>query len=138
MPWSAQHDAKTNTIEIIYTGVLTLADLQAAITKRISLQEETGATCILADLSGIEHSDIGTVDLFSIPAEYFVSKQSSRRTRVGLVLPQEPKAREDARFYETVCLNRGWQFKAFEQRHEALKWLIMTEPSNKPDAGDGK
>jgi hypothetical protein len=32
--------------------------------------------------------------------------------------------REDFRFYENVCLNRGWIVKLFSDEQEAIAWLL--------------
>lgn len=132
MAWSARYDSKTNIIEVIYSGTLSMDDIKNAIIQRISIQEETGAMSVLADISGIDNVKVHLVDIFSIADTFFENINSDRRTRIALILPRYPKAREDALFYETACLNRGWKVKSFEDREEAIKWLLEMESLRKP------
>ena len=36
----------------------------------------------------------------------------------------EGHAKNDAQFYETVCLNRGWQVHVAATRKECIDWLF--------------
>lgn len=38
-----------------------------------------------------------------------------------------PEHEEHFRFFETVCLNRGFKFKMFHERTNALRWLLEEE-----------
>lgn len=137
MAWSAKHDRSNDIVEVVYTGDITGTELRDAASERIRLQKETGTMSVLVDASGIERMVAGTMDLFGLPDELYVSKQAHRNSRMALVLPRSRKEREGVRFFETVCENRGWQVKEFEERQVAVDWLRETKPSNNPDAPDG-
>jgi hypothetical protein len=62
---------------------------------------------------------------------------ADRGARAALILPPSGTAEEkDARFYETVCRNWGWNVNVFSDRNQAIRWLTKKEFSNKLDAGD--
>ena len=57
----------------------------------------------------------------------YVADGLERLSRVALVYPRSPKAKEAARFYETACINRGWNVRLFPERDDAIEWLTATE-----------
>ena len=34
---------------------------------------------------------------------------------------------EAAKFYEDICVNRGWLVKVFQTKQEALDWFVQNE-----------
>lgn len=64
------------------------------------------------------------ISVFNLPAQY-LAQQLDRLSRIAVVNPQAEADREIVRFYETVCLNRGWLAKSFGQRQEAMDWLFQ-------------
>ena len=130
MALTIEYDSETKIIKMLYTGELNIAVIRNGATKRIALQKETGAMSVLVDISGINRLNTNVFDLLSIPDKYFPKKGAERMTRMALVLPLNPQFRKDAFFYETSCKNRGWNTKSFDERHEAIAWLIKGEPSD--------
>ena len=74
-----------------------------------------------------ELEDVGSVvDLYDLPTLY-EEQGLERGSKGAVVLPAaNAKVAEDARFHETVCLNRGWQVKVFTDCQEAIDWLTKT------------
>lgn len=80
--------------------------------------------------------EVSILDLLNLPARQYVEESMSRRIRVAVVSPRMPEAQEKVRFYETVCLNRGWKVRLFKSRDDAIEWLTGTDSSDKEDAGN--
>jgi hypothetical protein len=132
MAWSAKYDRSMDIVEVVYTNDVTGTELREAASERIRLQKETGTMSVLVDASGIEHMVAGTMDVFGLPDELYVSKEANRKSRIALVFPRSRKEREAVKFFENACANRGWRVKAFEERQAAVDWLRETKPSDKP------
>jgi hypothetical protein len=45
-------------------------------------------------------------DVFNLPAVQFEAEKVDRLSRLALVLPKLPKAKEAADLWETACINR--------------------------------
>jgi hypothetical protein len=50
---------------------------------------------------------------------------SLRRNKIGLLVPM--RGVYDARFFESVAVNRGVDIRAFTDFEQAITWLIMRE-----------
>lgn len=63
-----------------------------------------------------------TLKIFSTPDMY--EKMNAPRTnKVALIAPTDQDTKTDLKFYETVCVNRGWPIKMFADRDSAVRWL---------------
>ena len=45
------------------------------------------------------------------------------RFREAVLLPLSPEMAREARGFETMCLNRGFEVRIFDDRSAALAWL---------------
>lgn len=81
---------------------------------------------VLVDAVDLESVDSVT-DLYELPKQY-IEEGVSRSTRIAMVMPRSETARKFIRFYENVCVNRGWTVQSFETRGEAEKWLASKQP----------
>ena len=63
-----------------------------------------------------------TMQIFDAPKVY-ETIGGSRSNKVALILPADKDTQADLRFYEAVCVNRGWRVKVFAQKGSAIKWL---------------
>lgn len=123
MPWKVKYDPCTDIVEVIIFGHVLGDDLKAAAIERIRQQKKFRTLKVLVDASAIEHLFAGTLDVFVLPHELYVSQNADRNTLMALMLPKNPKARETGQFFETACLNRGWLVRTFDDSQEALAWL---------------
>ena len=122
MTWTVTHNSKLQIIEVVYTGITSGEDLQESTSKAIAMTKEFGISEVLVEITDIT-LDVTTMDIFKLPAHQYRTEQLDYRTHVALILPCREKERQDALFYETVCLNRGWLVRTFETRDESIAWL---------------
>lgn len=130
MTWRVDYKSELGFIQVVYTGLVTLDEFKKATNEVISLSKSHKENRILIDDSNLEIA-VSTADIYKLPL-FYDDVNANRKSRMALILPTSPQAREDVQFYETVCRNRGWFIKAFNERQEAIDWLT----SNKSNAGD--
>jgi hypothetical protein len=123
LPWSVRYHTSLGVIELIFSGTASASELTAATQSSMRVQAETGADRVLCELSAVDHVSASILDLLELPETLYVEQGASRRTRIALVVPQSAAVREAARFYETACMNRGWQARIFSSRGSAMEWL---------------
>ncbi len=121
MPWSANYNHEHNLVELIYKGKVTPVDLQDALLAAVKLANENNSILFLADCSEMEggHS---VVDLYGLISLY-ESVGLHLKMKEALLLPSMKSPKEDVKFYETACLNKGFNVKVFSQKEKALTWL---------------
>jgi hypothetical protein len=66
---------------------------------------------------------LSVVDILYLPEQKYAADKLDRKSRIAVLMPKDAAARKELQFYETVCLNRGWQVKIFNTKQEALAWL---------------
>ena len=123
MSWSVKYDPAQNIIVEVYRGITTAEDLRGAIAERIAIEEKTGAKNILVDILDIELA-ANTIEIFSLPNNFYNEVKASLNSRISLVVPADHRVKEAARFFETACVNRGWNVKIFAERKSAIEWLV--------------
>ena len=122
MAWTLECDSKLRIIELVYTGRTTGVDLQESTLKAIAMGKEEGFLNFLVDATEIVL--LGSIfDLLDLPVRQYPAANLYYQGRVAVVLPKRPKEQQDARFYETACVNRGWLVKLFPNRDEGIAWL---------------
>jgi len=136
MPWSVEYDSELGTVSCRYVGRVTDDDFRQATLKAFELAKANSTNRFLIDDSKWE-GGASIVGLYDLP-KLFTELGFERESRGALILPSSGTLQaEDARFFETVCINRGWQVKLFTDRQEALDWLTDSGLPEKPDAHDG-
>jgi hypothetical protein len=128
MPWHIHYNPALRCIETVYTGGITALDMQESTSKGISLGRENDTNRFLLDATEAELS-ASFMDVYARPAIQYDAEGVDRVSRLAVVAPRSPRAREAIQFFETVCVNRGWGVKVFPSRQEALDWLIGPNPS---------
>lgn len=87
---------------------------------------ETGIRKVLIDLRQLQF-DLSTAEIFKRAME-MREQRLKRRTvsaKVALVyLSDNPKIREDMRFFETASQNRGIPYRVFADMEKAKAWLL--------------
>ena len=135
MPWNALHHQKLNIVELVFTGSTTAKDLQEGTSKCIALGKEHETNRFLVDGEELELS-VTLTDIYKLIDEQYVIEQADRTSRIAVVRPRSPQAQEGVRFYETVCMNRGWAAKITSTRKEAVDWLLGRDTADNTDVGD--
>lgn len=123
MPYRVERDAEHGVIETVYTGSVTASDVRAAAAEALSLATPTRAELFL---TRFESADLrlSTADIFAIPEE-FKNLGASHGNRLGVVVTGSGSpSMAEARFYENVCRNRGWEVRVFSSREDAVSWLL--------------
>jgi hypothetical protein len=122
MAYTLEYNRKLQIVELVCTGRYTSQESLESTTKAIALGKENGDANALVDASEAEFN-MSVVDFLILPEREYVEQDMNRRIRVALVPPTGTKDKEDARFYETVCVNRGWKVRIFSSRDAAIEWL---------------
>ena len=127
MAWEVKYLPENSIIEVIYSDFVTTSDVQQAVQERVSLQNETNSNIVLVDTKKANNTDVSIVNLFDLPSKLFIDEKANRNTKMSLVLSGCEKVNDLCRFWETACLNLGWRVKIFNDRDEALAWLLSSE-----------
>ena len=122
MPWNVEYDSELGIVSGSYVGRVTDEDFKEATIKAIDLAKVNNTNRFLIDDSQYEGGAtvLGLYELHDL----YDQLKTDRKSKGALVLPSSvSNAKEDARFYETVCQNRGWNVKVFSEREAAINWL---------------
>ena len=122
MPWKAFFNEVENFVEVTYYDHVGAADLEAANFRAVSLGLENKCREFLVDAVEVKF-DGSLFDIFELPERVYKANNVDRRSCISLILPRDPKSIESARFYQTVCRNRGWMVSTFPDRSSAVAWL---------------
>lgn len=122
MSWEIIRHESAGIVEARLTGVVTGDALREATTEGIRVATKHRLTRGLIDAAEQVRSG-SMVDMVELPQQY--SDQGlSREMRIAVVMPTAENLHGTAEFYETVCVNRGWQVQTFPARDEAIGWLL--------------
>jgi hypothetical protein len=136
MSWNVEYDSELGIVSGRYVGHVTNDDFREATAKAIALGRANNTNRFLIDDSQYE-GGATVFGLYELP-NLHEELEADRKSRGALILPSSgSSAEKDARFYETVCQNRGWLIRVFSERQEAINWLLGDKLSNKPDADEG-
>lgn len=123
MSWHIAYDEALGVIHCVYAGHVTTADYEAGTLKTIALAKRHNTHLIFIDESELLSVDVSTMEIYQMP-RFYEEADANRRSKWALILPPEGKVREDVEFYVTMCLNRGWYLKAFDDRQAGIDWLL--------------
>ena len=123
MPWEVNYNKSQKIIEVILTSLKTAHDLQEVTSAAISLAKKHNTNMYLVDAEGLEYSGPLTA-IYDLPDKQYPNEKLVRSSRIVILRPHSIKSQNDAQFYETVCLNRGWQVHVAATRKECIDWLF--------------
>lgn len=136
MPSTVEYNPGLRIVQVKYVGRVTGDEFRKTTIEVLDLAKANNTNLFLIDDSELENV-ASIFDLYELPKLYR-ELGADGDSKAALIMPSvDTAAAEDVRFYETVCLNRGWQVKAFSERQEAINWLTNKNPSNKADTNDG-
>ena len=124
MSWTYKHNSTLQIVEVDCSGRITASDLRELTSELIALQKVEGPKKFLVDSSAMQLAAT-IMDVYDLPAKQYQEEGADRRGRLALILSTSPKEREAGQFYEAVCQNWGWSVRAFQQRAEAIEWLLQ-------------
>ena len=121
MPYEISYREKSGVVVIVNEGEPTYDELVRQSQEAINLARDKKSELFLSDFSNVKvrTNNIELFRLLDIYAEFGMSQTS----RIAAVVTNMELKAEQLRFFETICLNRGWQVKIFLKRELALEWL---------------
>ncbi|NTV91757.1 MAG: hypothetical protein HGA72_00315 [Chlorobiaceae bacterium] len=123
MPWRVIVNPHIPVIETCYSGVLTQAELSAAVEETISLAGKYRRNRFLADCTELDGGHSFT-DLFFL-ADFVLNSDPDHLLKEAVITNNAPVASQNASFWETTCLNRGLKVRLFSDRQSAIDWLVL-------------
>jgi hypothetical protein len=122
MPWHARAHPELPIVELTLSGTLTSAELSDVVAGTLALASSHKRTRFLADCVALEggHSFI---DLY-FAAGVVAATDIAYALKEAIILPGYAPSAEQARFWETACINRGITVRVFAERDTALAWLL--------------
>ena len=121
MHWDIEFIKKDKTISVKYRGAANAALLIRSFEECAGLAAKLEVSRFLADTSDIEPA-LTAAEIYELPKTYD-RLLIDRKTRYAIIQSQNPAARKNMAFFETVCRNRGYLVKLFEDRETAMAWL---------------
>lgn len=115
------YNADLCIVEITSKGIVSSKELKSEQTPIFALAEEHNTDMFLLDLTNYERS-LSLIDILG--GVSFYGKKTTMRIRIAVLAPISEEALQDALFYETVCVNRGWNVRVFAERQDAINWLV--------------
>ncbi|MDY6970359.1 MAG: hypothetical protein SVR08_17135 [Spirochaetota bacterium] len=121
MPWEVKYIEAENIVVILNSGELGYEDFVAEAKEgwRVMRQYQS-FSCIVDDRN--YSYPVKVTDLYSLP-ELYDSIGVDRKVKVALLFNPGNPVIGDFEFFETVCQNRGYNFRVFYDESEAKSWL---------------
>jgi hypothetical protein len=110
-------------IESVLKDNVTLEDLTEEVERCATLCKEHNCAKMLSDFSNATLC-VSLINAFDLP-DIQEKRGVERGSMIALLPPKSEKDRSLLRFYETVSFNRGWTTKSFQNREDALDWLLQ-------------
>lgn len=120
MPYRIRLLENPTYMEATYYGSITPAELVDAAKELLGQMTRHGTNTLLADCSEVTDGH-SAFDLYAL-ADWLSA--FAPQIKEAVILPLFPLSSENARFWETTCRNRGLQVCIFNDRQEALTWLL--------------
>ena len=121
MAWQVKYLPDQEIILVKNTGELTYQEFEDQSREVAALSETTQVFEILSDNTEM-HTSISIADIFKFPKLYEEAGMSFR-SRIAVLILSEDTGIDDFKFYENVCLNRGYRSRIFFRYEDALEWL---------------
>jgi hypothetical protein len=112
-------------VRIRLTGPQTIADYRKQTEEALKLARSRNVELFLVDDQNARNT-ASALELFAMPAMY-EELGAPRSAKVAIVMQHNSPSAADIRFYETVCVNRGFNVKIFAAERAALAWLMGDE-----------
>jgi CheY-like chemotaxis protein len=119
--WGAAYVPDRETVVVNGSGRLSLEDLKGTARGAADLLLRNRASRVLLDCSEAI-LDVRVLDIFYLP-ECYKKVGVPASARIALVLPRTRQSSSIFEFYETVCRNKGYTCKLFQNHRSAEQWL---------------
>jgi hypothetical protein len=115
-----EHQAVAIEVE----GRVTAADVQAMRRRSVEIAQQTGHRNFIVDIRRLISIDDGSAFSAYELGEQFKDSGFSVWTNTAVLMPEDPRAREQAEFMHTVEVNRGRGILSYvESYDEAFTWF---------------
>ena len=122
MPGTVEYVSELGIVKLTYVGKVTADEFREGAVRALDLSRENNTRLFLVDDSKWE-GGTSVFDLYELPT-LFTELGFKRDSKGALILPPSGTAESnDAHFFETTFINKGWQAKVFTDRQEAISWL---------------
>ncbi len=119
--WGAAYVPDRETVIVNGSGRLGLEDLKGTVRGAADLLARNKARRVLLDCSEAI-LDVKVLDVFYLP-EWYQKTGFPASAKIALVLPRTRQSSRMFEFYETVCRNKGYTCKLFQNQRSAEQWL---------------
>ncbi len=114
-------------IVISVSGHVSQDDAEQMRSRTLEIIQETGFSCFVMDISELLSIEKGSTFAAFELGKNFRDSGFPLNSKTAIILPIEPKAREQAEFLHTVQINRGrGALKYVNDVDEGLFWLRST------------
>lgn len=121
VPWGAKYVPDRATVVVNGSGRLSMEDLTGIAQGATNLLLQNKASRVLLDCSDAI-LDVKILDVFDLP-ECYRKVGVPPSAKIALVLPKTREPSGILEFYETVCRNKGYTCKLFQNQQSAEQWL---------------
>ncbi len=127
MSYHTQYNLVDHLIEVQFHGHVTLAELQAASAEATRLSEEQRCFWLLGDLRAATHLALSLIAIYQLP--HLIAKSAIaiglQPARYKRAIVYKPAQGSQAKFLETVMINRAHNVRIFQDVDEAKAWLMQ-------------
>lgn len=125
MPFKIEIQPNPERLEVKYYGKVTDDEFRAAIKEFV---EKKGGSKYLLVLTDCLEIDIGPTVLDVYERINMYEKMGiDTETKEAILIPANQVVTQNVKFYETACMNRGYNVRIFENREAAIEWLKQFE-----------
>ena len=121
MSLEIKYNRKHHIVESIFSDIITEEELILETTQCIALGNENSTNLFLCDASNAIVY-LGLINVLELE-KIHIEENLERTSKIALIEPISKESKNFASFYETACLNRGWNVKIFQDRQTAIGWL---------------
>ncbi|MFA6979105.1 MAG: hypothetical protein WC209_07240 [Ignavibacteriaceae bacterium] len=121
MSWDIKLITEPKIIKLIYSGTVTPDQLKEALTSCVTLAKKENILRFIADTIPLVDGH-SVFDLYAV-IQLYETIGFDQRMKEAVIVQVDSPALEVASFYETACLNRGYNVKIFSNESEAITWL---------------
>jgi hypothetical protein len=115
------YDEANRMVRAAYAGPCGMEDYLKATMGILEKFREHGTEKCLLDLRELDNrANLGGI--FDLPRVYF-EQDVPGNAKIGILAIPGHKDELAIRFYETVCINRGWRAQIFHEEEKLLGWL---------------
>ncbi len=122
MPIEVDYSREEKMILLKCHGKITIDDVETATIEGSRLIKSHESCKALVEIGQLEPA-VNLVDIYGLPKLY-ESLGIPATMMIAVVASGLKEDYGDFQFYETVCINRGFQVKAFDNTRRAREWLV--------------